>query len=181
MMLTRFNLSAWAVRERSLTLYFIIMVALAGLYAFSHLGRAEDPSFTIKVMTVSASWPGASAQQMQEQVADRLEKRIQEAPYFDRVETVARPGQVNMQIQFKDHTPASEVQNVFYEVRKRMLDESSKLPAGVQGPFVNDDFSDVYFTLYALTAPELEQYELIEPAEQIRDRLLRVEGVQKVN
>lgn len=181
MMLTRFNLSAWAVRERALTLYFIILVALAGLYAFSHLGRAEDPSFTIKVMTVSASWPGASAQQMQDQVANPLEKRIQEAPYIDRIETVARPGQVNMQIQFHDYTPASEVQNVFYEVRKRMLDESSKLPNGVQGPFVNDDFSDVYFTLYALSAPELEQYQLVNPAEKIRDRLLRVEGVQKVN
>lgn len=180
-MIDRFNLSAWAVRERSLTLYFIIMVALAGLYAFSHLGRAEDPSFTIKVMTVSANWPGATAQQMQEQVADRLEKRIQEAPYFDRVETVSRPGQVNMQIQFQDHTPASEIHNVFYEVRKRMLDEASKLPNGVQGPFVNDDFSDVYFTLYALTAPDLEQYELIPAAEKIRDQLLRVEGVQKVN
>lgn len=180
-MIQRFNLSAWAVRERSLTLYFIIMVALAGLYAFSHLGRAEDPSFTIKVMTVSANWPGATAQQMQEQVADRLEKRLQEAPYFDRVETISRPGQVNMQIQFQDHTPASEVHNVFYEVRKRMLDEASNLPDGVQGPFVNDDFSDVYFTLYALTAPELEQHELIDPAEKIRDQLLRVDGVQKVN
>lgn len=180
-MMDRFNLSAWAVRERSLTLYFIIMVALAGLYAFSHLGRAEDPSFTIKVMTVSANWPGASAQQMQEQVADRLEKRIQEAPYFDRVETISRPGQVNMLIQFQDSTPASEVHNVFYEVRKRMLDEAPKLPDGVQGPFVNDDFSDVYFTLYALTAPELEQHELINPAEKIRDQLLRVDGVQKVN
>ena len=180
-MMTRFNLSAWAVRERALTLYFIILVALAGLYAFAHLGRAEDPSFTIKVMTVSANWPGASAEQMQQQVADRLEKRIQEAPYFDRVETVTRPGQVNMQIQFQDHTPASEVQNVFYEVRKRMLDEASSLPQGVQGPFVNDDFSDVYFSLYALTAPELEAYQLVEPAEQIRDQLLRVPGVQKVN
>lgn len=180
-MMTRFNLSAWAVRERALTLYFIILVALAGLYAFTHLGRAEDPSFTIKVMTVSAQWPGASAEQMQQQVADRLEKRIQEAPYFDRVETVTRPGQVNMQIQFQDHTPASEVQNVFYEVRKRMLDEATKLPAGVQGPFVNDDFSDVYFTLYALTAPELPLHELVQPAEALRDQLLRVDGVQKVN
>lgn len=180
-MMTRFNLSAWAVRERALTLYFIILVALAGLYAFTHLGRAEDPSFTIKVMTVSAQWPGASAEQMQQQVADRLEKRIQEAPYFDRVETVTRPGQVNMQIQFQDHTPASEVQNVFYEVRKRMLDEAGKLPADVQGPFVNDDFSDVYFTLYALTAPELPLHELVQPAEALRDQLLRVDGVQKVN
>lgn len=180
-MLEKFNLSAWALRERAITLYMILLVTLAGLYAFSSLGRAEDPIFTIKVMTVSAHWPGASAQQMQDQVADRLEKRLQEVPYFDRVETTARPGQVNMLVQFLDQTPAHEVQNVFYEVRKRMLDESAFLPQGVQGPFVNDDFSDVYFTLYALSAPELEPYQLIEPAETIRDQLLRVDGVQKVN
>jgi multidrug efflux pump subunit AcrB len=179
--MTRFNLSAWAIREKALTLYMIVLISLAGLYAFADLGRAEDPSFTIKVMTVSASWPGASAQQMQQQVADRLEKRLQEVPYFDRVETVARPGQVNMQIQFLDQTPASEVQNVFYEVRKRMLDEGQRLPQGVQGPFVNDDFSDVYFTLYALTAPGQPLRALTQPAEAIRDQLLRIEGVQKVN
>ncbi|UQB41524.1 efflux RND transporter permease subunit [Thiomicrospira microaerophila] len=180
-MMSRFNLSAWAVRERALTLYFILLVALAGLYAFVSLGRAEDPIFTIKVMTVSAIWEGASAEQMQQQVADRLEKRLQEVPYFDRVETTARPGQVNMQIQFLDQTPAHEVANVFYQVRKRMLDEASYLPQGVKGPFVNDDFSDVYYSLYALTAPELQAFQLIEPAEAIRDRLLRVPGVQKVN
>jgi multidrug efflux pump subunit AcrB len=180
-MLSRFNLSAWAVRERALTLYLILLTALAGLYAFTSLGRAEDPTFTIKVMTVSASWPGASAQQMQNQVADRLEKRLQEVPYFDRVETIARPGHISMQIQFLDQTPANQVQNVFYEVRKRMLDESAFLPTGVIGPFVNDDFSDVYFSLYALTAPGLEPYQLIQPAEEIRNQLLRVAGVQKVN
>lgn len=180
-MMTRFNLSAWAIREKALTLYMILLVSLAGLYAFANLGRAEDPSFTIKVMTVSANWPGASAQQMQQQVADRLEKRLQEVPYFDRVETIARPGQVYMQIQFLDQTPASEVQNVFYEVRKRMLDEGQRLPQGVQGPFVNDDFSDVYFTLYALSAPELPLRDLIYPAESIRDQLLRLDGIQKVN
>ncbi|WP_083945017.1 efflux RND transporter permease subunit [Thiomicrospira microaerophila] len=180
-MMQRFNLSAWAVRERALTLYFILIVALAGLYAFVSLGRAEDPIFTIKVMTVSAIWEGATAEQMQQQVADRLEKRLQEVPYFDRVETTARPGQLNMQIQFLDQTPKHEVQNVFYQVRKRMLDEASFLPAGVQGPFVNDDFSDVYYSLYALTAPELQAFQLIEPAEQIRNQLLRVPGVQKVN
>ncbi|AEG31941.1 efflux RND transporter permease subunit [Thiomicrospira cyclica] len=180
-MFERFNLSAWAVRERALTLYFIILVSLAGLYAFVSLGRAEDPSFTIKVMTVSAQWPGASALEMQQQVADRLEKRIQEVPFFDRVETTARPGLVVMQVQFLDETPASEVQNVFYEVRKRMLDEAPRLPRGVIGPVVNDDFADVYFSLYALTSNNRPQYELVQPAEQLRDQLLRVPGVQKVN
>ena len=180
-MFERFNLSAWAVRERALTLYFIILVSLAGLYAFVSLGRAEDPSFTIKVMTVSAQWPGASALEMQQQVADRLEKRIQEVPFFDRVEATARPGLVVMQVQFLDETPASEVQNVFYEVRKRMLDEAPRLPHGVIGPVVNDDFADVYFSLYALTSANRPQYELVQPAEQLRDQLLRVPGVQKVN
>ena len=180
-MFERFNLSAWAVRERAITLYFITLVSLAGLYAFVSLGRAEDPSFTIKVMTVSAQWPGASALEMQQQVADRLEKRIQEVPFFDRVETTARPGLVVMQIQFLDETPAAEVQNVFYEVRKRMLDEAPRLPRGVIGPVVNDDFADVYFSLYALTSANRPQFELIQPAEQLRDQLLRAPGVQKVN
>jgi multidrug efflux pump subunit AcrB len=118
---------------------------------------------------------------MQQQVADRLEKRIQEVPFFDRVETTARPGLVVMQVQFLDQTPASEVQNVFYEVRKRMLDEAPRLPRGVIGPVVNDDFADVYFSLYALTSANRPQYELVQPAEQLRDQLLRVPGVQKVN
>lgn len=180
-MINRFNISSWAVREQALTLYMIIMVTLAGLYAFANLGRAEDPSFTIKVMTVQALWPGATAQEMQDQVADLLEKRVQEAPFIDRVETTTRPGQANLQIQFLDSTPKAEVANVFYEVRKRMLDAKDFLPTGVQGPFVNDDFSDVYFTLYALSSPDIELYDLVKPAERIRDALLKVEGVHKVN
>lgn len=174
------NLSALAVRERSVTLFFILVTAIAGLVAFLQLGRAEDPAFTVRVMVVSALWPGASAQQMQDLVADPLEKRIQEVESFYKIETTARPGRVDMLVEFQDYTPSEEIPDRFYQVRKRMLDATASLPAGVRGPFVNDDFSDVYFALYALAAPDLPQRLLVREAERVRDRLTRVEGVQKV-
>ncbi|WP_407276453.1 efflux RND transporter permease subunit [Halothiobacillus sp. DCM-1] len=176
-----FNLSALAVRERAVTLYFILMVALVGVYAFVSLGRAEDPSFTIKVMVVTAQWPGATARQMQDQVADPLEKALQAVPYFDRVETTARPGSVEMLINFKESTPPDQVQGAFYQVRKHLGDVAHTLPPGVLGPFFNDDFSDVYFTLYALTAPGLPDRELTRQAERLRQAVLRVPGVAKAH
>lgn len=180
-MMQRFNLSEWAVRHRALTLYFILLSMLVGTVSFIQLGRAEDPSFTIKVLLVSAKWPGATPQQMQELVADPIERRLQEVEYFDRVETTSRPGQLTMLVQLLEHTPPDEVQNQFYEVRKRMLDLSAQLPKGVQGPIVKDDFSDVYFTLYALTRGSQDYAQWLSEAERTRDALLRVEGVQKVN
>lgn len=176
----RFNVSALAVRERSVTLFFLLLISLAGLYAFLALGRAEDPSFTVRTTVVTAAWPGASALQMQQQVADPLEKRLQEVAYFDKVQTTARPGRVDMQVTFQDYTPSSALPQLFYEIRKRMQDEVANLPPGVQGPFVNDDFSDVYFSLYALTAPGLPPRQLVREAEQLRDQFSRVAGVQKV-
>ncbi len=177
---TSLNLSALAVRERSVTLFFILVTAMAGLVAFLQLGRAEDPAFTVRVMVVSALWPGASAQQMQDLVADPLEKRIQEVESFYKIETTARPGRIDMLVEFQDYTPSEEIPDRFYQVRKRMLDATASLPAGVRGPVVNDDFSDVYFALYALAAPDLPPRLLVREAERVRDRLARVEGVQKV-
>ncbi|MBL8771370.1 MAG: efflux RND transporter permease subunit [Phenylobacterium sp.] len=174
------NLSAFAVRERAVTLFLIIAVAAAGLFAFQRLGRAEDPSFTVKVMTVAVAWPGATAAEMQEQVADKLEKRLQEVAYFDRVETTSRPGQVAMVISFKDTTPPKLAPELFYQVRKKLSDEASNLPRGVIGPFFNDEFSDVYFTLYAMEARGLPHRDLVREAEAVRQRLLAVPGVQKV-
>tara|TARA_R110000796_G_scaffold252568_1_gene387883 strand:+ start:7570 stop:10638 length:3069 start_codon:yes stop_codon:yes gene_type:complete len=176
----RFNLSALAVREKSVTLFFLLIIALAGLYAFFELGRAEDPPFSVRAMVVSVTWPGATAEQMQQQVADPLEKRIMEVAYFDKIESTSRPGLLTMQVTFEDFTPSQELPNLFYEVRKRMQDEAPRLPPGVQGPFVNDDFSDVYFSLYSLTAPGMPQRQLVREAERLRDRFNRVEGVQKV-
>ncbi|NCN44819.1 MAG: efflux RND transporter permease subunit [Thiomicrospira sp.] len=180
-MMQRWNLSEWAVKHQAITLYFILLSLLVGTFSFINLGRAEDPTFTIKVMVVSAKWPGATAEQMQMQVADHIEKKLQEVKYFDFVETTARPGSVTLLINFKDYTPADQVQDQFYQVRKRMLDLQGSLPQGVQGPFVNDDFSDVYFTLYSLTPGQLDYRQWLEVAEKTRDGLLRVEGVQKVN
>ncbi len=173
------NLSAMAVRERPVTLFFLVLALAAGLYAFLGLGRAEDPAFTVRVMVVSAMWPGASAQEMVEQVADRLERRIQEVEYFYRVDTTARPGRVDMVVEFQDYTPNERLPSLFYEVRKRMGDEAANLPAGVIGPIVNDDFSDVYFSLFALTAEGVAHRDLVRQAEAVRDRLARVPGVQK--
>lgn len=173
------NLSALAVRERAVTLFFLILSILAGLYAFASLGRAEDPAFTVRVLVVNALWPGATVEEMRDQVVDRLEKRIQEVEYLYRIETTIRPGQAVLQVEFEDYTPQQKVPDLFYEVRKRMQDEASRLPAGVIGPIVNDDFADVYFKLMALTAPGLPYADLVREAEAIRDRLQRVPGVHK--
>ena len=173
------NLSALAVRERAVTLFFLILAVIGGVYAFLSLGRAEDPSFTVRVMMVSAVWPGATPQELQEQVVDRLEKRIQEVEYLYRIETTIRPGRADLQIEFEDYAPQDKVPDLFYQVRKRMQDEAGHLPQGVIGPIVNDDFSDVYFKLIALTAPGMPMRELTREAEAIRDRLQRTAGVHK--
>jgi multidrug efflux pump subunit AcrB len=174
------NLSALAVRERSITLFFLILSIIAGVYAFNSLGRAEDPPFTVRVMIVSVMWPGATPQQLQDQVVNRLEKRIQEVEYFYRIETTIRPGRADMLVEFEDFSPTEKVPELLYQVRKRMQDEAGKLPKGVIGPIVNDDFSDVYFTMISLTAPGLPMRELTRDAETIRDHLQQIEGIQKV-
>lgn len=179
--MSRFNLSAFGVQQRAITLFLIIAISVAGIFAFFRLGRAEDPSFVVKVMTIAAAWPGATAQEMQEQVADRLEKRLQELEAYDRVETASRPGQVTMKLYLKDDTDAKTVEEQFYQVRKKLGDEAANLPRGVYGPFINDEYSDVYFSLFSLEARNLPHRQLVLQAEEIRQRLLRVSGVQKVN
>jgi len=179
--MNRWNVSAYAVKERSLTLYFILVVAIAGIYAFLHMGRAEDPSFNVNTMVVSATWPGATALEMQNQVADPLEKRLEQIHYFDRVETKARAGRVDLLITFAEQTPNGMTQDLYYQVRKRLGDEAQFLPQGVQGPFFNDDFEDVYFTLYGLTATDWPQEKLVREADKIQIALRRVEGVKKVS
>src|SRR5215213_3056849 len=175
------NLSAIAVRERAVTLFFILLLAAAGAYAFLMLGRAEDPNFTIKSLTVTAVWQGATAREMQDLVAEPLEKRIQELTWYDRVETIARPGFAFLTVTLKDNTPPSAVQEEFYQARKKLGDEARNLPPGVLGPFVNDEFSDVSFGLYALKADGMPMRELARQAEVIRQDLLHVPGVKKVN
>jgi multidrug efflux pump subunit AcrB len=179
--MSQFNLSALAVRERSITLFLIVAIILSGTYAFLRLGRAEDPSFTIKTLTVTTVWPGATAQEMQDLVAEPLEKRMQELRWYDRVETFTRPGIAVMMVTLSDKTPATAVDGEFYQARKKLGDEAPKLPAGVQGPFVNDEYSDVIFAVYALEAHGMPPRELTRDAETLRQRLLHVPGVKKVN
>lgn len=175
-----FNLSALAVRERSITLFLIIAMTFAGAFAFMKLGRAEDPSFSIKVMTIVSAWPGATAQEMQDQVAEPLEKRMQELKWYDRSETFTRPGLAFTTLTLKDQIPAKELQEQFYQTRKKMADEAPNLPRGVLGPFVNDEYGDVTFALYALKAKGEPQRLLVRQAETLRQRLLHVPGVKKV-
>ncbi|WP_018604854.1 efflux RND transporter permease subunit [Uliginosibacterium gangwonense] len=177
----RFNLSALAVRERAITLFLIILITVAGILAFFKLGRAEDPPFTIKQMTIVTVWPGATAQEMQDQIAEPLEKRMQELRWYDRTETYTRPGMAFTMVTLRDNTPPSAVQEEFYQVRKKIGDEAKKLPAGVIGPLVNDEYADVTFALFALKAKGEPQRLLVRDAETLRQQLLHVAGVKKVN
>ncbi|WP_414499873.1 efflux RND transporter permease subunit [Zymobacter sp. IVIA_12111.31 C1] len=177
----RFNLSALAVRERSITLFLIILISVAGIFAFFSLGRAEDPPFTIKQMTIITAWPGATAQEMQDQVADPLEKRMQELRWYDHTETYTRPGLAFTMVFLRDSTPPSQVQEEFYQARKKIGDETKKLPSGVISPMLNDEYADVTFALFALKAKDEPQRLLARDAEHLRQQLLHVAGVKKVN
>ncbi|ODN71888.1 efflux RND transporter permease subunit [Methylobrevis pamukkalensis] len=174
------NLSRWAVTHQSLVLFLILILSLGGLYSYARLGRAEDPSFTIKVMVVSAVWPGATAEDMQRQVADPIEKVLQEVPHFDKVRTYSKAGQVYLQVQLEDSTPAGDVKEIWYQVRKRVGDIRGDLPSGLHGPFFNDDFGDVDSALYMLKGEGAGLAALKTEAEAIRQRLLRVPDVAKV-
>lgn len=173
------NLSMLAVQQRAVTLFFLILSVIAGIYAFNALGRAEDPSFTVKATVVNVFWPGATPEELQTQVVDHLEKRIQEVEAIYKIDSTIRPGQAALQIEFQDFTPSTEIPNLLYQVRKRMQEEQGRLPAGVIGPVVNDDFSDVFFSLIALSAPGMPMRELSRDAERIRDRLQQIQGVHK--
>ena len=178
---SRFNLSALAVRERSITLFLILLISVGGVLSFFKLGRAEDPAFTVKVMTIITAWPGATAQEMQDQVAEKLEKRLQELRWYDRSETYTRPGLAFTTLTLLDSTPPAEVPEEFYQARKKISDEAKTLPAGVIGPMVNDEYADVTFALFALKARGEPPRLLAREAETLRQRLLHVPGVKKVN
>ncbi|MBT0963353.1 efflux RND transporter permease subunit [Denitromonas iodatirespirans] len=175
------NLSALAVRERAVTLFLMLAIFVAGVVAFLTLGRAEDPAFTIKQMTVVTAWPGATAKEMEELVAEPLEKRMQELRWYDRTETFTRPGLAFSTVYLLDSTPPADVPDQFYQARKKLGDEAPKLPRGVIGPIVNDEYADVTFALYAVKAKGEPHRKLVRDAETLRQRLLHVPGVKKVN
>ena len=177
----RFNLSGWAVSHPTLILFLMIALGAAGFFSYRSLGRAEDPFFTVKVVNVSAIWPGATAQEMQTQVADPIEKKLQELPFFEKVQTYSKPSFTAMQVTFKDSTPPKDVPYLFYLLRKKLVDVQGQLPAGLLGPTVNDEFSDVDSILYMMTGDGADYAQLKKAAEGMRQRLLKVTGVTKVN
>src|SRR5689334_5238814 len=177
----RFNLSAWAVSHPALVMFLIIALGVAGFISYQRLGRAEDPFFTVKVVNVSAIWPGATAKEMQTQVADPIEKKLQELPYFEKVQTYSKPSFTAMQVTFRDSTPPKEVPYLFYLLRKKLVDVQGELPSGVLGPIVNDEFSDVDSILFTMTGDGTDYKQLKTVAEAFRQRLLKVDGVTKVD
>jgi multidrug efflux pump len=177
----RFNLSAWAVNHPSLVLFLVVALGVAGFVSYQKLGRAEDPFFTVKVVNVSAIWPGATAAEMQTQVADPIEKKLQELPFFEKVQTYSKPSFTAMQVTFKDSTSPKDVPYLFYLLRKKIADVQGQLPAGLLGPVVNDEFSDVDSILYMMTGTGADYAQLKKVAEGMRQRLLKVPGVTKVD
>ncbi len=176
-----FNLSAWAVRHPALVTFFILALGIAGTQSFFKLGRAEDPNFTIKNVVITAIWPGATATEMQAQVADRIEKKLQELPYFDKVETYTKPGFSALSMGFKDSTPARDVPQLFYQLRKKLGDLRSELPTDLIGPNINDEYGDVDSILYTLTGTGADFAQLKRVAESLRQRILKLPNVTKVN
>ena len=177
---SRFNISRWALMHPALTRYLMIVLMVLGVAAYFQLGQDEDPPFTFRAMVVQAFWPGASAQQMAEQVTDKIEKTLQEVPYADKIRSYTKPGESLTILQLKDSSPAKDVPQSWYQARKRVGDMRGTLPAGVIGPVFNDDFGDVYGSIYALQADGFSPEELRVQAERVRQQLLRVPDVAKV-
>lgn len=177
----RFNLSAWALRNQALVLYFIILTVLAGAFSYTRLGQSEDPPFTFKVMLVRSTWPGASAEEMEQQVTDKIEKKLQEMPAIDFTSSYSRPGESVVFIVIRDDTFSEKIPELWYQVRKKIGDIRHTLPAGLQSLTFNDEFSDVYGTMYAITADGLTPQQLKRQAEWIRARLLKLPDIEKVD
>ena len=176
----RLNISRWALDHPALTRYLMVVLMVLGFAAYFQLGQDEDPPFTFRVMVVQAFWPGATAQQVADQVTDRIERTLQEVPNADVIRSYTKPGESFTFLQLKDSTPPKDVTATWYQARKKIGDMRGALPQGVVGPFFNDEFGDVYGTIYALSAQGFSNEELRVFAEQVRSRLLRVTDVAKV-
>jgi multidrug efflux pump len=173
------NLSEWALHHRSLVWYMMVVFALAGIYSYLRLGREEDPSFTFKAMVVSASWPGATIEDTLQQVTDRIEKKLQETPSLDFLRSYTKPAEATIFINLLESTPARSVPNIWERVRNEVTDIAPTLPSGVEGPFFNDQFGDVYGIIYGFTADGFTQRELRDYVEGVRNALLTVPDAGK--
>jgi len=176
----RWNLSQWALEHPAFTRYLMVVLMVLGVSAYFQLGQDEDPPFTFRAMVVRAYWPGASAQQMAEQVTDRIERTLQEVPYADKIRSYSKPGEALVIFQLKDSSPPKDVQQVWYTTRKKIGDMRGTLPGGVIGPFFNDEFGDVFGVIYALQGDGFSHAERKAVADDVRQQLLRVPDVAKV-
>jgi multidrug efflux pump subunit AcrB len=176
----RFNISKWALEHPALTRYLLVVLMLLGLAAYFQLGQDEDPPFTFRAMVVRAYWPGATAQQIADQVTDKLEKTLQEVPYADKIRSYSKPGETLIVFQVQDSSPPKEMPQIWYTARKKIGDVRGTLPAGVVGPFFNDEFGDVYGSIYSLSADGFSYEELRQQADRVRQQLLKVKHVNKV-
>ena len=174
------NLSELAIKNRTLVWYFIIVIAIAGVFSYMKLGRMEDPAYTVRQMVVTAAWPGATARQMEEQVTDKIEKKLQDTPNLDYLKSYSRPGQTVIYVYLTDQAPRDSIRDTWHEVRNLTEDMKSELPDGVVGPFFNDRFDDVYGSVYAVTGDDYSYEELRQKAEEIRRIMLTVDDVSKV-
>ena len=175
-----FNLSLWALKHPALTRYLMVVLMVLGVAAYFQLGQDEDPPFTFRAMVIRTYWPGATAQQVAEQITDKLERTLQEAPFADKIRSYSKPGESQIIFQIKDSSKAGDVANVWYTVRKKVGDMRQTLPQGVVGPFFNDDFGDVYGVIYAIEAEGFSLAEIKDIADDVRQQLLRVTDVYKV-
>ena len=174
------NLAEWAIRHKQIVYFFIIAIITGGLWSYFHLGRSEDPDFTIRQAVVTAAWPGASAQQITQQVTDPLEKKLQDTKGLDYIKSFTHDGKTVIYVNLKDSVPKEEMQTRWHEIRNLVNDEWGSLPSGVIGPYINDRFDDVYGSIYAVTGDGFSYEEKRKYAENIRRRLTGVEDVQKV-
>ncbi|HEX4763984.1 MAG TPA: efflux RND transporter permease subunit [Usitatibacter sp.] len=180
-MLRRFNLSEWALSHQTLVLYFMLVLALVGVGSYLRLGQAEDPDFTFKLMVVRTAWPGASAEEVERQLTDKIERKLQEAPRLDFLRSYSKPGESVVFVFVKDSSRPDEIKETWYQVRKKVGDIRATLPQGIQGPFFNDEFGDTFGNIYAITGDGYSYAQLKDVADRIRNRLLRVKDVAKVD
>ncbi|WP_313058228.1 efflux RND transporter permease subunit, partial [Agrobacterium cavarae] len=177
----KFNLSEWALAHRSLVSYFMIVFLIAGVFSYLNLGREEDPNFTIKTMVISAAWPGATAEEVSRQVTDRIEKKLQELESLDYTRSETTAGKTTVFLELLPTTKARDVEPTWRRVRNMISDIKGEFPSGVQGPFFNDRFGDVFGNIFAFTSDGLSQRQLRDLVEDARSKILTIENVGKVD
>ncbi len=175
-----FNLSAWALKHQAVVRYALFALLLTGIFSYTQLAQKEDSDFTFKVMTIKFLWPGATAQEMEQQVTGRIERRLQETPWLDNVSSYSKAGEAVIFVTLKDEMPPAELQHSWNEVRKELSDMHKYLPEGIAEPLINDNFGETYSSIYALTSDKLGNAELAQQASNMREELLRIDNVNKV-